>query len=240
MAISSSWAARCSASSFSAAARRCASTARLTSSKLTRANEFRSTSSKRVKTPPHADRSCPVVEATGDGSAVIARPIVDDASEARCVSEANAPPAPLGVGGGQILGHEHHLRRAADEPGLRRVGLGLDQREHSRAVGRSDGQQPLTRPDASVEGDVESERVQVEVQTSLLILDVDVHCVDTEERDPTWSTSLMCRNRRLLFYGNDGEREPRERPVGLPLEREGKVHQSALTLDLQSDRRTRL
>ena len=60
----------------------------------------------------------------------IARPIVDDAPEAWRVSEANAPPPPLGVGGGQILGHEHHLCRAADEPGLGRVGLGLDQRQH--------------------------------------------------------------------------------------------------------------
>jgi hypothetical protein len=60
----------------------------------------------------------------------IARPIVGDASEAWCVSEANAPPPPLGVGGGQILGHEHHLCRAADEPGLGRVGLGLDQGQH--------------------------------------------------------------------------------------------------------------
>src|SRR5258705_12729531 len=55
LAISSSWAARRSASSFPAVARRCASTAWLTSSKLTRAKEFRSTSSKRVNAPPQTD-----------------------------------------------------------------------------------------------------------------------------------------------------------------------------------------
>jgi hypothetical protein len=57
-------------------------------------------------------------------------PIVDDASEARCVLEANAPPPPFGVGGGQILGHEHHLCGTADEPGLRSVRPGLDQCQH--------------------------------------------------------------------------------------------------------------
>src|SRR4029453_3435102 len=50
----------------------------------------------------------------------IARPIVGDASEAWGVSEANASPPPLGVGGGQILGHEHHLFGAADERGAAR------------------------------------------------------------------------------------------------------------------------
>src|SRR3989442_907325 len=55
LAISSSWAARRSASSLSAVKRRCASTAWLTSSKLTNAKEFRSTSSKRVNTPPQTE-----------------------------------------------------------------------------------------------------------------------------------------------------------------------------------------
>src|SRR5713101_4806330 len=52
LAISSSWAARRSDSSLSARARRCASTAWVTSSKLTSEKELPSRSLKRVKTPP--------------------------------------------------------------------------------------------------------------------------------------------------------------------------------------------
>src|SRR5207245_4472712 len=58
-AISSSWVARRSASSLSAAARRLASTAWVTSSKLTREKVFPSTSRKRAKTPPHTGASWP-------------------------------------------------------------------------------------------------------------------------------------------------------------------------------------
>jgi len=60
----------------------------------------------------------------------IARPVVHHAAETRRVSEANAPTPPLGVGGGQILGDEYHLRRAADEASLGRVGVSLDQCQH--------------------------------------------------------------------------------------------------------------
>ena len=45
----------------------------------------------------------------------VARPFVDDAAQAWCVSEANAPPTPLAVSGREVLGHEYHLCRAADE-----------------------------------------------------------------------------------------------------------------------------
>ena len=53
-AISSSWAVRLSPSSFSAAARRCASISRTKSSRPTSAKEFPSKSSKRVKIPPQS------------------------------------------------------------------------------------------------------------------------------------------------------------------------------------------
>src|SRR5262249_48835243 len=101
--------------------------------------------------------------------------IVDDPSKAWRASEPNAASSPLGVGGGYVLRHEDHLRRPSDEPGLGRLGADLDQRENCRAVGRSDGQQALTRPDTRVEGNPESERVEIEVKAALLILDVDVH-----------------------------------------------------------------
>jgi hypothetical protein len=88
---------------------------------------------------------------------------------------------PLAVRRGQVLGHEHHLRRPADEPVLRRITLGLDEREHRGAVGRSHRQLPLTRRHAGVERDPEAKRIEVEAKASLQVFDVDVHCVNAQE-----------------------------------------------------------
>ena len=44
-------------------------------------------------------------------------------------------PAAATRGGGGLSGHERHLCRAADEPGLGRVGRGLDRRQRCRPMG---------------------------------------------------------------------------------------------------------
>src|SRR5206468_3760924 len=106
--------------------------------------------------------------------------LIDDAAKARWAPEANAAFAPFAIRRGQILGHEHHLSGSADEPALRGIRLGLNQREHRGAVGRCDRQQPMTRPHAGVERDPESERLLVEPKAALLIFDVDVHRVNAQ------------------------------------------------------------
>ena len=108
--------ARCSASCFSVAARRCASTARLTSSKLAKDNglpidvlESREDAAPRGLVTP----GC-----RGHWRRIgrIARPVVYDAPETWRVSEANAPPPPLGCRWRVNPRSRHHLCRAADEP----------------------------------------------------------------------------------------------------------------------------
>src|SRR5204862_879515 len=95
---------------------------------------------------------------------------------------ANAAPSPFAIRRRHILGHEHHVRRPADEPTLRRIRPGLNQREHRAAVGWRDRDDAVTGADAGVKCDAKSERFLVETQASLLIFDVDVHSVYAEIR----------------------------------------------------------
>jgi hypothetical protein len=132
----------------------------------------------------------------------VARPIVDKAPETWCGAEANAPAPPLGVGRGQILGDEGDVCGTADEPRLGRAGSGLDEREYCRPVRGSHRQQALAGPDASVEGDVKSEGVHVKLETSRLVLDVDVHRVDTKV-GIRHRQCHSCSNRPLVLYGLD-------------------------------------
>lgn len=110
-----------------------------------------------------------------------ARLFIDDATKAWCAPKADAASAPFAIRRRQVLRHEDDLGRAADHPALRRVGFWLNEREHRRAIGRSDRQQPLTRLHARVKRDPKSQRVLKELEASLLVSDVDVHRVNTEE-----------------------------------------------------------
>ena len=88
--------------------------------------------------------------------------------------------APFVELGQDIFGNEHNLRGPPDELAFLRAGLGCDQHEHRRTVGRGDGYPTATGSKLGVEGQVESKLVQIESKAAILIADVDVDGVDSQ------------------------------------------------------------
>src|SRR5271166_714719 len=83
-------------------------------------------------------------------------------SQLRNMAKANSAPSPLGVGGYDILGDKNRLRRLADQLVVIRVGIGCDQGEDRRSVGRSNAYPALPRLQAHIEGQAESKLIHIE------------------------------------------------------------------------------
>jgi len=92
----------------------------------------------------------------------------------------NAAPGPFLKLGGDVFGNENNLRRAANELVLLGVGLGSDEREDRAAIGRGDGDPTVARLKACIEGQMESELIQVEAQAAILIANENVNAMETE------------------------------------------------------------
>ena len=137
-------------------------------------------SSKRANTPPHA-AVCSSGGTQGRPSCDRCAGFIIDTPQSRRAAKSDASAAPLVVRGWQVFRHEHNLRGATNQPILRRMLVRLNQREHSGAVGRRHGNEPLTRLDARIERQLESELVEVKAETALLVSDVHVDRVHAQE-----------------------------------------------------------
>ncbi len=83
------------------------------------------------------------------------------------MTEAHAALAPLAEFARDIFGDEYDLRCAANQFVFLRAGSGGYERKHRSSVGRGNGYPTLAGLNTGVEGEVESEVVQVESEASL-------------------------------------------------------------------------
>ena len=103
-----------------------------------------------------------------------------DAAQAGGVIEVDAAERPLFVFRDDIFGDEDDLRGTADEFVLHGIGLGGDEREDGRAVGRRDGDQAFAGLELDVVGEMEAELVEVEAEAAVEIADEDLRGMDAE------------------------------------------------------------
>ena len=108
--------------------------------------------------------------------------IILDALQARRILKADAVPGPFLKLGRDVFGDKNNLGGAADELVLLRLGLGNNKRKDRAAVRRGDGYPAVTRLKSGIEGQMESELIQVEAQAAILVTNVDVHTMETEVR----------------------------------------------------------
>jgi len=97
----------------------------------------------------------------------------------------DAAAAPLVELRENILCQERRGRRPADELVLFRVRLGRNEREHPCAVGRSNGDPPVSGRQAGICGQPKPELVQVETQASILVADENGNRVQTQVEIPS-------------------------------------------------------
>jgi hypothetical protein len=102
------------------------------------------------------------------------------APKPRRILKPDTAPPPLSIFGGHVLRDEYDPGRPSDKVVLAGFGLGGDEREQSAAIGRSDRQPPVTRMKHGIEGQIESQLIQVEMKTRLLIANINVDRVNTE------------------------------------------------------------
>ena len=163
-----------------AVARRCASTAWVISSKLTRAKEFLSISSKRVNTPPQTGDLFTQQQRGRAVRQVVCALLILDTPETRNMTKANSALSPLTVGRHDIFRHKGDRRGLADQLVLIRVGFRRDQRKHGGAVRRRNSYPALSGLKAHIKGQVEAELIHVEPQASVLIADENIDRVHAE------------------------------------------------------------
>src|SRR5882724_6749345 len=96
------------------------------------------------------------------------------------MTKANPATPPLGISRNDIFCHKSDRRGLANELVLIRIGLGRNQGENSRAVGRRDAYPPLSGLKAHIEGEVETELINVEPQTPFLIANENTHPINAE------------------------------------------------------------
>jgi hypothetical protein len=104
--------------------------------------------------------------------------------------KANPVFSPLNVFGSNILGYKDDPRGPADEFSQVGFRFGCNQGQYRRAIGRSNSQPALPGLHADVEGQIESELIQVETQASLLVANKDIHRMHTEVR--ALFSALVC------------------------------------------------
>jgi hypothetical protein len=101
--------------------------------------------------------------------------LVLDAPEARRMAKANTAVAPFTKFSGDIFSDKDDVGGASDELVIRRVRLGLNQREHGGAIGRRDGDPALAGVQTGVKREVESKLIEIEAQAAFLIADEHVN-----------------------------------------------------------------
>ena len=100
----------------------------------------------------------------------------------RRLVEADAESLPELVGGVDVLGEEADLGVAADEAVFVGAGFGSDEREDGLTVGRGDRDPTAVVGEVDIGEDAEAELVDVEVEASVVIADVDGGFEDAEVR----------------------------------------------------------
>ena len=88
---------------------------------------------------------------------------------------------PLVELGNDIIGHKRNLGGPTDKLVFSGAGLGRDQRKDCSAVWRRDRYPAFTRLNPRVEGHMESELIHVESQTSILISNKNIDCVNPKK-----------------------------------------------------------
>src|ERR1700722_15677714 len=103
-----------------------------------------------------------------------------DAPEARCIAKVNSALSPLAEFGNHIFGKKHDRRGMSDELVVFRVWIGRDQPKHRGSIRRRDGHQAITGWKADVEGQMEPELIQVEIQAAILVSNKDIDSVNAQ------------------------------------------------------------
>ena len=116
-------------------------------------------------------------DAFGAGSL---RFVVANAVEARSADEANASAGPFADASGDIFRDENDVGGAADEFLLRRIFAGHDKHKESVAFRRRDGHPALAVLESSVKGELEAELIEIEVESAILIANVDIDAMDAD------------------------------------------------------------
>jgi len=96
------------------------------------------------------------------------------------MAKADSAFAPLGVGGDDIFGNKGDARWAADQLVLVRVRVRGDESQNRCAVWRRDPYPALSLLRAQIEGETESELIDVETQALILIAHEDIDGMNAE------------------------------------------------------------
>jgi hypothetical protein len=105
-----------------------------------------------------------------------------DPPQARRIAKMNPALVPFAVLGDDIFGEKNDRRGPADEFVVLRIGSGRDQPEHRSSVGRGNRHQAVTGLKTSIESQMESKLIQVEIQAAILIANKNVDGVNTQVR----------------------------------------------------------
>jgi hypothetical protein len=108
--------------------------------------------------------------------------LIADALESRRCLEAHAARRPFPELGGDVLCDKDDLRGPADKLVLLGIGFGHDERQDRRAIRRRYTHPPLAGLHPSVEGHVESQLVDKEVQAAVLVAHEDIHAMKPQVR----------------------------------------------------------
>jgi hypothetical protein len=95
--------------------------------------------------------------------------VIPDSPEPRCVPKANSTRAPFRVGACNIFYEKHHPRRSANQLVIGGLGVRLDKRQHCGSIVRCDPDTTLTRLEVRVKSQLESELLNVKLQTAFLV-----------------------------------------------------------------------
>jgi hypothetical protein len=100
----------------------------------------------------------------------------------RGLVESDAEPLPKLVSGVDVFGEEADLRLATDEAEFFGAGFGSDEREDGLTVGRRNGDPTAVVGEIDIGENAEAKPVDVEVEASLVIANVDGGFEDAEVR----------------------------------------------------------
>src|SRR6266404_197357 len=97
-----------------------------------------------------------------------------DALQARRAAKLDAAVGPFAVLSDHIVCNKSNLSGSSDLFVFSGAGLRRNKRKYSRAVGRSNGNPPLTRLKLGIIDQIESELIEIEPEASILITNKDL------------------------------------------------------------------